>query len=82
MNPCDAIDGSTTPQALDENFKRRARRDSGDAANRLLARGRTVSYREMDTPAGHVICKHPDGRVEIVRIDLELSKAGASRQPN
>jgi len=59
-----------TPQSLDEDFKRRARVISRDAANGLLARGRTVSYREKDTPAGHVIRRYPDGRIETVRIDL------------
>lgn len=53
MNPHDAID-RPTPQALDENFKRRARLNSRDAADGLLARGRAVSYREEDTPAGHI----------------------------
>lgn len=65
-----ARDQPSSPQALDEEFKRRARRASGEAAEGLLARGRTVSYRAMDTPAGHVIQRHPDGRLETVRIDL------------
>ena len=70
MNPHDSIGGRSTPQALDENFKRRAKKTSGDAARTMLARGRAVSYREKDTPAGYVIRKHPDGRIETVKIDL------------
>lgn len=61
-----------TPQSLDEDFKRRARVTSRDAADRLLARGRIVSYREKDAPAGHVIRRHPDGRIETVGIDLGI----------
>ncbi len=80
MNARDAIQRPSTPQALDEDFKRRARRTSGDAANGLLARGRSVSYREKDTPAGHVIRRHPDGRIETVRIDLGQSKASVARR--
>lgn len=74
MNAHDAID-RPTPQALDENFKRRARLTSRDAADGLLARGRAVSYRENDTPAGHVIRRYPDGRVETVKIDLGSATA-------
>ncbi|WP_375403015.1 hypothetical protein [uncultured Sphingomonas sp.] len=77
MNSDDAID-RLTPQALDENFKRRARLTSRDAADSLLARGRTVSYREQDTPAGHVVRRHPDGRIETVKIDL--GSATSARQ--
>lgn len=77
MHTQDAIHRST-PQAIDETFKRRARLTSRAAADGLLARGRTVSYREKDTPAGHVIRRHPDGRIELVKIDLGL--AAASRQ--
>lgn len=80
MNTRDSTGKSPTPQALDEDFKRRARRTSGDAAARLLARGRAVSYREKDTPAGHVIRKHPDGRIEVVKIDLAEGKAGTARR--
>lgn len=75
-----ASDRSTTPQALDDDFKRRARLVSRDAADSLLARGRTVSYREMDTPAGHVIRKHPDGRTETVRVDLGLLNVRAAQR--
>jgi hypothetical protein len=80
MNAHDHSGKLTTPQALDDDFKRRARRTNGDAAARLLAGGRAVSYREKDTPAGHVLRKHPDGRIEIVKIDLGIGKTGAARR--
>ena len=72
MHTRDAIDTST-PQSIDENFKRRARLTSRAAADGLLARGRAVSYREDNTPAGHVIRRYPDGRIELVKIDLGLA---------
>ncbi|HEX8486117.1 hypothetical protein [Sphingomonas sp.] len=75
MNPRDPLD-RPSPQALDEDFKRRARLASRDAADGLLARGRAVSYRENDTPAGHVIRRYPDGRTETVKIDLSTATAG------
>ncbi len=68
-----------SPQALDEGFKRRARQPSGEAAKRILARGRAVFYREGDTPPGHVVRRHPDGRTEIVRIDLGRVDASLTR---
>jgi hypothetical protein len=43
---------------------------NGKAAQALLDSGRSVSYREHDTPAGHVLLKHPDGRIELVKVDL------------
>lgn len=71
--------GFATPQALDEELKRRSRADNGDAARRLLARGRTVSYLDRDTPAGHVIRKHPDGRLELVKVELGTKNLGTAR---
>lgn len=68
-NPHGAID-RPTPEALDENSKRRARLTSRGAADGLLARGRAVSYRENDTPAGHVTRRYPGGCLETVKIDL------------
>ena len=70
----------TTPDALDESFKRRSRIASRDAANGLLARGRAVSYRDKDTPAGHVMRRHPDGRIETVRIDLGPTPSSTGRR--
>jgi len=57
-------------QSLDEKFKRRSRRPCRNAADGRLSRGLSVSYREPDTPAGHVLRRHPDGRTETVRVDL------------
>jgi hypothetical protein len=68
-----------TPQALDEEFKRRARKRSGAAAFAMLARGRPVTYREPGTPVGHVLRRHPDGRIETVKIDLAVPESSAAR---
>ena len=46
-----------------------ARHDDGAAAAGHLAAGRPIYYGEADTPAGHVIKEHPDGRRELVRFD-------------
>lgn len=73
------FDCARTPQALDEEFKRRARTPSAAAAMAMLARGQSISYREPDTPAGHVIRRHPDGRTEVVRIDLTVTGKSATR---
>ena len=78
MHKLDAIEKSS-PRTIDENFKRRAPPTSRAAADGLLACGRTVSYREKDTRPGHVIRRHPDGRIELVKIDLGL--AATSRRP-
>jgi len=41
--------------------------NDGAAAKRHLAAGRSVYYREPNTPPGHVIRKHPDGSRQLVR---------------
>ncbi len=74
-----AIDSAPTPQALDEEFKRRARKPSGAAASAMLARGHTVAYRDSDTPDGYVIRKHPDGRTETVKVDLGTLETSTAR---
>ncbi|PXA84761.1 hypothetical protein DMC47_39025 [Nostoc sp. 3335mG] len=79
MNAHYGIDSASTPQALDEEFKRRARKPSAAAASAMLARGRTVAYRNSDTPNGYVIRKHPDGRTETVKIDLEMPGTSTAR---
>lgn len=51
-------------------FERLAMTPSDEAARRHLATGRSVSYRERDTPPGHVLREHPDGSIDLVRIDM------------
>lgn len=63
---------------LDESLKREARQSSRRAADRLLSSGFAVSYREKDTPPDCVLRRHPDGRIETVRIELGRTKATAS----
>lgn len=46
----------------------------------LLSRGRVVSYREKDTPPGHVLRRHPDGRIETVKVDLSVGVAISARR--
>ena len=58
---------------FDTAFDRALRAPSEEAARSMLARGRYVTYRERDTPAGHVIREHPDGTRDLVRIDLPPS---------
>ena len=65
-----------TPEALDQRFKQRAHNPNGDAALARLAQGNPVTYRERSTPAGHVLRKHPDGRIELVRVDLDAVGTG------
>ena len=72
------IHDTPTPQSLDEEFKRRARKPSGAAAMATLARGRPITYRNNDTPPGHVIRKHPDGRTELVKVDLGAPRKSAA----
>jgi hypothetical protein len=74
-----AIDRAATPQTLDEEFKRRARKPSSAAASAMLARGRIVAYRDSDTPDGYVIRKHPNGRTETVKVVFEMPETSTTR---
>lgn len=51
-------------------FEREIAKEDDSASRALLAAGRPIHIRRADTPAGHVIRKHPNGREELVRIDL------------
>lgn len=55
--------------------------DDGEAARAHLAAGRAIAYREDDTPAGHVILEHPDGRRELVRVDRDGDTVAATLPP-
>lgn len=69
------------PVAADDDFGQEIemalKAPNDEAASAMLARGRTVTYRERDTPPGHVIREHPDGSREIVRIDLAAEARAA-----
>ncbi|WP_174293007.1 hypothetical protein [Sphingomonas bacterium] len=77
--PNDRFEAAASPQMIDAEFKRRARTVSRAAVDGLLARGRVVSYRESDTPAGNVLRRHPDGRVETVEIHLDQTPKAKRR---
>lgn len=47
--------------------------DRGEAAQLRLKAGRAVHYAEDTTPEGHVICEHPAGDRELLRVDADGS---------
>ena len=52
--------------------------DAGTAAQRHLAEGRPVYFRDALTPPGHVIRKHPDGSCQLVRFTADGSELPVS----
>jgi hypothetical protein len=58
---------------LDTDFERMAHEDDDTAALEILAAGMPIHIVRADTPAGHVIRIHPDGREEVVRVDREAA---------
>lgn len=74
MHGVDTSRDTPSPRSLDEEFIRRAKKPSKAAAMAMLARGHSIAYLERDTPAGHVIRRHPDGRIELVKINLGIPK--------
>ena len=65
-----AMSEATDHEEFTRQFEAALKAPNDDAARAMLARGRTISYRERDTPPGHVVREHPDGTRETVRIDL------------
>lgn len=45
--------------------------DDGAAARSHLEAGSPIYYSEADTPAGAIIKEYPDGRRELIRVDVE-----------
>jgi hypothetical protein len=42
-----------------------------DAGTALLAKGYPIFYREEDTPKGNVLKEYPDGKIELIAVDLQ-----------
>lgn len=70
---------STTPgpNEFELQLATALREPSDEAARIMLARGRSVTYRERDTPPGHVIREHPDGTKETIKINLAAETSAA-----
>ena len=49
--------------------------DDDTAAREILASGIPIHIARDDTPAGHVIRVHPDGREELIKVDLDAATA-------
>lgn len=54
---------------LARDFDRAAAIDDDTAARDILASGMPIDIARDDTPDGHVIRIHPDGREELVKFD-------------
>ena len=54
---------------LASDFDRAAVLDDDTASREILASGMPIHIARDDTPEGHVIRVHPDGREELVRFD-------------
>lgn len=56
-------------------FEREIAKEDDSASRALLAAGRPIHIRRANTPAGHVIRKHPNGQEELLRIDLQEARS-------
>jgi hypothetical protein len=43
---------------------------SEDVGGDLLKQGYSIVYREKDTPIGCVLREYPNGRIELVKVDM------------
>ena len=59
------------PEAFDAELERELAKDDDSAAREIWASGAPVHIARDDTPRGHVVRVHPDGREELVRVDRE-----------
>jgi len=61
--------------AFEAEFDSEITKDDDSAARNILASGQAIHIAREDTPEGYVVRIHPDGREELVQVDLEaLSK--------
>jgi hypothetical protein len=44
--------------------------DDWDAGAAILAQGHPIAYREEDTPKGCVLMEYPNGRIELIEVDM------------
>ncbi|MDR0579184.1 MAG: hypothetical protein LBG21_01080 [Campylobacteraceae bacterium] len=42
-----------------------------DAGAEILAQGHPIVYVEDDTPEGHVLKEYPNGRIELIKVDMQ-----------
>lgn len=61
---------NVSAEQFEADFDRSVRHDDDTASQALLAAGRPIHFRKPDTPPSHVVRKHPDGREELVHIDI------------
>lgn len=59
------------PEAFDAELERELAKDDDSAAREIWASGEPIHIARDETPPGHVICVHPDGREELVRVDRD-----------
>ena len=57
-------------EQFEAEFDRNIRLDDDSEAKALLAAGRPIHICRSDTPAEHVLRVHPDGREELIHIDI------------
>lgn len=65
---------STRVLSFEQEFERDIMMDDDTASREILASGFPIHIARDDTPAGHVIRIHPDGREELVRVNRDEAK--------
>lgn len=62
---------STAALSFEREFEREIAIDDDTASREILASGLPIHIARDDTPAGHVIRIHPDGREELILVDRD-----------
>lgn len=57
--------------AFEREFEEEIAKDDDSAAREIWAAGDPIHISREDTPPGHVVRIHPDGREELVRVDFD-----------
>lgn len=70
----ETFESPTGEADFERSFLRNIHEADGSAARGMLQAGRPVHIRRTDTPPGHVIRIHPDGREELVLVDADYAK--------
>lgn len=79
-NANETVDPPTPEVSFERSFLRNIQEEDGSAAREMLQAGRPVHIRRADTPPGHVIRIHPNGREELVHVDSDYAKRQLSER--
>lgn len=57
-------------EKIEAIFEYLEKEDNCNVGDEILAEGHPIVYREKDTPKGCIIKEYPNGRIELIKVDM------------